>query len=148
MPFVIYSLFFFVQSSSLVLWHCSWHPSPWLRSLLCSTTSLKYDLMLRNLWRSCEDQWQQEPKTLVGCIQTYCSLLPAFLKCIRFAACSCLCLHISADNLASTSMRNYEQRLLDTYTSLGYTFFVDIVGYRHISTFLWPPQYCVSVAYQ
>lgn len=60
------SVFVCVQSSSLVLWHCLWPPSPWLRCLLCSTISLKYDLMPRNLWLSCEDQWQQEPKTLVG----------------------------------------------------------------------------------
>lgn len=54
------------QSSSLALSRCSWRPSPWPRSSLCSTTSLRYDWMPRSLWLSCEGRWQREPKTLVG----------------------------------------------------------------------------------
>lgn len=57
---------FCVQSYSLALWHCLWLPSPWLHFLLYSTTSLKFDLMLRSLWLSYEDLWQLELKTLVG----------------------------------------------------------------------------------
>lgn len=77
-----------------------------------------------------------------------CNFSFASVQCRRFSACSCRCLHFSFDYLAFFfHMRNYQQRLLDTYKSVGPTFLQIQQAVVVLQHFLLPSHYNVSAAY-